>query len=115
MHENKPPSLCAFAARKQEQINVVYRVEFSLDGGPRTFLTEIDPYERTDGAIQRQMNVPGYTTSRSTRVNCQKRGAQAADGTWIKSFENRTSNRRVVLYATLVRATRADVQGEGRN
>ena len=75
----------------------MYDVEYSLDNGPRTFLAEIDPYERKDGAIQKQMKVPGY----GKRVNLQKTGARLPNKAWISSFEVHTRDGRVSLYASL--------------
>ena len=75
----------------------MYGVEYSLDNGPRTFLAEIDPYEREDGAIQKQMKVPGY----GKRVNLQKKGARLPNKAWISYFEVHTQDGRVSLYASL--------------
>ena len=86
----------------EDTISQVYRVEYSIDGpsflpATRHFLDNVDPRYRADGAIQKQMVIPGI--GRATLV---KRQAKDADGNFLPTFECTAQNKSWKLFATLV-------------
>ena len=92
------------ASAVRARVLEVYEVHFSLDGGrTRTLLGDVQPYARTDGALQIPIRIPGVTG----RVNLQKRGALVG-GKWILSFETAPRNGAVRLYAKIVKRAVAD-------
>ena len=87
----------------QDRIGQKYKVEYSTDcGKTRHFLQNVDPFERSDGGVQKWVHIPGVTG----RVNLQKKQKHITDshGAIFSAFVTQARDDKWRLYATLVSA-----------
>ena len=82
----------------QDHVGQQYMIEYSIDGGKtRHFLQYVDPFERSDGGMQKWVHIPGM----KNRVNLQKGTVKGADGRLLRAFETKARDGAWRLYASL--------------